>query len=39
MGFPWKDKNGTPITNTFQKRLDESNQKLKHSWVDGGSEF
>ena len=34
-----KDKNGTTITNAFQKILDESNHKPKKLWIDKGSEF
>ena len=37
--IPSKDKNGTIITNAFQKILDESNRKPNKIWVDKGSEF
>ena len=35
----WRDKNCIPITNAFQKHLDESNQKSSKVWVDKGSKY
>ena len=37
--IPLKDKEGTALTNAFQKILGESNCKLNNIWVDKGSEF
>ena len=37
--IPLKDKKGITITNTFQKRLKESNHKAHKIWVDKDSEF
>ena len=37
--IPLKDKNGTTITNTFQKILKESKCKPNKIWVDQASEF
>ena len=34
-----KDKTGIPITNTFQKILDECNRKPNKIWANKGSEF
>ena len=34
-----KDKNGTTITNAFQKILNESNRRPNKIWLDKGSEF
>ena len=39
MGCLVKDKKGTTITNTFQKKLDKSRRKLNKLWVDIGSNF
>ena len=36
---PLKDKKGITITNTFQKVLKKSNQKLNEIWVDKESKF
>ena len=32
-------KKGIPITNPFQKILDQSDHKLNKTWEDKGSEF
>ena len=37
--IPLKDKNGTTITNVFQKILKESKCKPNKIWVDQASEF
>ena len=37
--IPLKDKNGTTITNAFQKILKESKCKPNKIWVDQASEF
>ena len=39
MGYSFKNKKGTAITNAFKKILDESNRKRKKIWVDKGREF
>ena len=37
--FPLKDKKGIRITNSYQKKLDESNRNPNKIWVDKGSKF
>ena len=37
--FPLKDKKGITITNSYQKKLDESNRNPNKIWVDKGSKF
>ena len=39
MGCLVKDKKGTTITNSFQKKLDKSIRKLNKLWVDICSNF
>ena len=37
--IPLKDKKRITISNAFQKKLKESNQKPNQIWVDKGSKF
>ena len=37
--IPWKIRNGTTVTNAFQKILDESKRKANKIWVDKDNEF
>ena len=37
--IPLKDRKGIAITDTFQKTLEESNQKPNKIWIEKGSEF
>ena len=37
--IPWKIRNGTTVTNAFQKMLDESKRKANKIWVDKYNEF
>ena len=37
--FPLKDNKGITITNSYQKKLDESNRNPNKIWVDKGSKF
>ena len=37
--FPLKDTKGITISNALFKKIDKSNRKPNHIWIDKGSEF